>query len=118
MAIIHGLLASNIITVFIIMVLKLKRKHFLKPRKININGIQLAIFILLIVLSLIFLLYHNVAQLNQLTKVIQKIENSSNVANITYFGFQLPTNIALIDFFLIPGIIIIIIIIILVFIRK
>ena len=94
------------------------KKHLIAPRKLKVNGLQLAIVFLLMVLALIFLLYHNFAQLNRLTKAIQLIEHSDKVANITYLGFQLPTDIALIDFFLIPGIIIIIIIVILVFIRE
>ena len=118
MVIVNVFLIFNLITVFLIIGFRMKKKHLLKSRKIKIDGYQLALVFLLMSLALLFLLYHNISQLNRLTKAIQIIKDSENVATIIFLGVQLPTNVALIDFFLFPAIIIIIILIILVFIKK
>lgn len=118
MLIVHSFLIINFLVIFILLLFKMTKNRFTLPSNMRINGFKIAILLLLIVVVLIFLLYHNVAQLNELTKAIQNIHQSSEVANISYLGIQLPTNIALIDYFLIPAIIVIIIIIILVFIKK
>lgn len=118
MGFVHILLFVNFISVILIIGLKMTKKTFFTPRKLKIDGLKLVIVFLLMVLALNFLLYHNVAQLNRLRKAIQIFERSDNVANIMCLGFQFSTEIALIDFFLIPEIIIIIIIVTLVFIRR
>jgi len=111
-------LIFNLITVFLIIGFRMKKKHLIKSRKIKIDGYQLTIIFLLMSLALLFLLYHNIFQMNRLTKAIQIIKDSESIVNIFYLGVQLPTNVALIDSFLFPAIIIIVIIIVLVFIKK